>query len=37
MSEFFDAIRAFNDMNRDPKKMDPPTDDEMAKLLGKYG
>lgn len=37
ISEFFDAVDAFNEMHADPNKVDAPTDDQMAKLLEKYG
>lgn len=36
MTELFDAVDAFNEMHADPKKTEPPSDDEMAKLLAKY-
>lgn len=37
VSEFFDAVDAFNEMHPDPKTVDAPSDDEMAKLLERYG
>lgn len=37
VTEFFVAMDAFNDMHRDPKETEPPSGDEMAKLLAKYG
>lgn len=37
VSEFFDAVDAFNEMHRDPKEIEAPSDDEMAKLLARYG
>jgi len=37
VTEFFTAIEAFNEMHADPKKVDAPTEDEMAKLLERYG
>lgn len=37
MSEFFDAVDAFNDMHRDQKEVEAPSEDEMTKLLERYG
>jgi hypothetical protein len=37
ITEYVTAIEAFNDMNADPKKTEPPSDKEIAGLLAKYG
>lgn len=37
MTEFFDAIEAFNEMHGGDKEPEAPTDVEMADLLAKYG
>jgi len=37
VSEFFDAVDAFNEMHGGDQAPDAPSDDEMAKLLERYG
>jgi hypothetical protein len=37
VTEFFDAVDIFNEMHGDPDKPEAPSEDEMAKLLQKYG
>jgi hypothetical protein len=37
VTEFFSAVDAFNEMHPDVSKTEAPDDDEMAKLLERYG
>lgn len=37
LSEFFDAVDAFNEMHADHDAVEAPTKDEMADLLSRYG
>ena len=37
VTEFFAACDMFNEMHGGEQKPDAPTDDEMAKLLERYG
>ncbi len=37
LTEFFEAIRGFNDANGDGKNADAPTDDELDALVRRYG
>lgn len=37
LTEYINAIEAFNEMHGGEKEPEAPTEDEMAKLLAKYG
>lgn len=37
LSEYFRAIEGHNEANSTKKKVEAPSDDEMTKLLAKYG
>lgn len=37
LTEYFAAIEGHNEAQGGKKKVEPPSDDEMAKLLAKYG
>ncbi len=37
LTEFFEAIRGYNDANGAEEEASAPTDNEMAGLLAKYG
>lgn len=37
LTEFIEAVEAFNERNGGEKNPEAPTDDEMAELLARYG